>query len=235
MNTSVVIPVRNEAPNVAALADDIMETLGTGDTPFEILFVDDHSTDDTAAIVEAVARKHPCVKLHTVAHERGKDAALMYGMGRSEGDTVVTMDGDGQNDPRDIVPLLNALQGCDMVCGIRRDRKVSIEKRASSWIANRVRDAVTGDSIGDAGCALRAMRRPCAEWLCRLDPRLFDAAHYFYPTLARGHGFVVRQIPVTDRPRRYGKSKFAAVRGRMISGLRACWRVRRMVREGGVD
>ena len=235
MDTSIVIPVRNEAPNVAALADEIMETPGTGDMRFEILFVDDHSTDDTAAIVEAVSRKHPCVKIHTLDQERGKDAALMCGMGHSEGDTVITMDGDGQNDPRDIIPLLDALQDCDMVCGIRRDRKASLEKRASSWIANRVRNAITGDSIEDAGCAFRVMRRPCAAWLVRLNPKLFGTAHCFYPTLARGHGFTVRQVRVRDRARQYGRSKFAVVQGRVVSGMRGCLRVRRMVRrKGGV-
>ena len=223
---SIVVPLRNEAENVEPLVREVQGVLSSFAAGVQIVLVDDHSSDGTAVELRRVAAMHPEVRVVTLRDGSGKDCALVTGLRRASGDWVVTMDGDLQNDPGDIPRLLAGLQSCDMVCGVRTRRKQGLLRRSASWIANTFRNAVTGDSIEDAGCALRAMCVGAAQYIVTLNPQLFGTAHCFYPTILRRRGFRIGQLSVRDRPRSHGSSKFGIVRGRLVTGLRACLKVR---------
>jgi glycosyltransferase involved in cell wall biosynthesis len=229
---SIVIPVRNEEDNVAILCEEISAVMKEKiDLCYEIIFVNDHSTDNTLAVLNKCRVSNSRVKVCSINEEMGKDWALNAGFCSSVGDIVITMDGDLQNDPHDIPLLLDKIGRFDMVCGVRSRRKDALITRLFSKIANGFRNAVTRDSIADAGCGIRAMKRHCAGILCTHTARLYGHAHCFYPALLRMHGFKVAQVAVSHRPRIHGKSKYRPIRGRLVSGIQACLVVRKMKRE----
>ncbi|MBN1758317.1 MAG: glycosyltransferase family 2 protein [Chitinispirillaceae bacterium] len=225
---SILIPVRNEEMCIRPITHEIIPVMNSVNLLFEIIFINDHSTDTTLSIAEKTAKEHPEVKVLSLVGENGKDAALLRGMHEAKGDILVTMDGDLQNDPSDIPRLLPMLEKYDMVCGVRRRRVDPVLKKAVSCIANRFRKSVAGGSISDAGCALRCMKRNCIASIERYNSVLFESAHYFYPDLVERHGGRVAEVTVKHRPRRYGKTKFNLIAGRVILGIRACLAVRRI-------
>jgi len=218
---SITIPVRNEESVVKPLVRRI-ESAMKKHSPWEVIIVDDHSTDGTADILAGISRKDKRIKSFSLQNDRGKDYALAHGFIQAEGSVVITLDGDLQNPPEEIPNLLEALPGNDMVCGFRVGRRDSLPTKSISAIANAFRRKVTGDDIRDAGCALRAFRSSHIPLLVHHSPLFRGNAHYFYPMLIRLYGGSVRQIPVTHLPRLTGKSKFSHVRGRLFSGLWAC-------------
>lgn len=203
---SVVIPVHNEAENVAGLAAEVAAAL-RGRTTFEIVFVDDASTDGTAAALVRLAALYPEVR--PVAHDRksGQSIAVATGVRSARAKTVVTIDGDGQNDPKFILDLAQTLAAgqpdIGLVAGRRLGRKASGYKRLQSRIANGVRGAILRDGTADTGCGLKAIPR---ELFLRLP--VFDGLHRFLPALVRREGFAVAQVDVIDRDRRHGVSKY---------------------------
>lgn len=218
---SVVLPVFNEAENLPPLLDEIAGTLrGLGKT-FEILAVDDASTDGSVAVLEALRRRHP--ELRVLRHRRncGQSAAFASGFAHARGEVVVTLDADGQNDPHDLPALLAALQpGVDCVTGIRTRRQDTWVKRLSSRIANAYRNWMTGDRVTDAGCTFRVIRRAALR-----EVPVFNGMHRFLPTLLRWQGFTVVEVPVNHRPRTRGVSKYG-VGNRLWRGLRDCLAMR---------
>ena len=178
------------------------------------------STDASAGVMAQLAAANDNVRM--IRHDRnlGQSSALVSGFERARGTIVVTLDADLQNDPADIPRLLEELDGCDVVCGIRARRQDSWLRKVSSRIANAARNAMTADSITDVGCALRAYR---AEYL-RLLP-VFDGMHRFLPTLLRLNGARIREIDVNHRPRRFGKSKYG-VNNRLWRGIADLFGVR---------
>jgi len=204
---SVVVPVRNEAGNIAPLIAEIVAAM-SGHGRYEIVYVDDGSTDATADQLarEAAAR----VELRVVRHRRpaGQSAAIDSGVMAARGATVVTIDGDGQNDPADIPNLLARFAedgdpGRLLVTGLRARRRDTLVKRASSRIANGVRGALLGDRTPDTGCGLKVFRRQAY-----LEMPRFDHMHRFLPALmVRGGGRVV-SIPVNHRPRAHGATNY---------------------------
>jgi dolichol-phosphate mannosyltransferase len=206
---SVVIAAYNEQGNVPILARELHEALAAVPIEdYEIIFVDDGSTDATAAEVRAEIEKDGRVRLISLEKNSGLSSALEAGIRRAKSDVIVTMDGDLQADPRDMPRLLEALSRADCVCGYRANRKAGdgFVKRASSKIANAVRSAVLGDEVRDAGCTYRAFKRECLERV-----KLFRGMHRFLPTLLRYEGFTVTEVPVTNRPRRFGTSKYGVL------------------------
>jgi glycosyltransferase involved in cell wall biosynthesis len=200
---SLVIPVYNEAESLPVLAAEVgaaMERLGR---PYEVLFVDDGSTDGGAEVLAGLAAADPRVRVVRLAKNQGQSAALAAGFRRVRGEVVVTLDADLQNDPADIPRLLAALEGCDLVSGVRVERRDTWVRRFSSRIANRVRDAVIHDGITDVGCSLKAYR---VEFL--RDLPAFKGMHRFLPALAQLAGARAREIPVAHRPRRFGATKY---------------------------
>jgi glycosyltransferase involved in cell wall biosynthesis len=200
---SVVAPVFNERDNLEPLVRELRETLAPTGIPFEILLVNDGSTDGSEAEIGELVRAHPGVRGLHFRENRGQTAAFDAGFAAARGTWVVTVDADLQNDPADIPGLLTRLEDADAVVGYRKRREDRWLRRVSSRIANGVRNRLSGDDIIDTGCSLKAFRRDCLSGL-----KLFTGMHRFLPTLLRMEGYRVVQVPVGHRPRRAGESKY---------------------------
>jgi dolichol-phosphate mannosyltransferase len=195
---SVVVPLYNEEENVPILQRELTTAL-TG-LDYEIIFVDDGSTD------ESVKRIAPDPRVRLVRFERnaGQSAAMFAGLHSAHGMIAVLIDGDLQNDPADIPKLLAGIEGgADLVCGYRAQRKDTVVKRITSRVANFVRSRFTKDGVRDTGCTLKAMRREC---IGALQP--FKGMHRFIPALVKGAGYRLVEMPVNHRPRKFGQSKY---------------------------
>ncbi|HEY7163913.1 MAG TPA: glycosyltransferase family 2 protein [Candidatus Binatia bacterium] len=206
---SIVIPVYNEEENVEPLLDEIKAALEPTGKDYEIVVVDDGSQDRTFSILARLhAREH---RLRVVRLKRnfGQTAAMAAGLAHSDGEVVVTMDGDGQNDPADIPLLLEELdKGNDLVSGWRHERQDSfLSRRLPSMIANRLISSTTRVKIHDYGCTLKAMRREVAKNL-----KLYGEMHRFIPAIAYERGARVAEIKVNHRPRLRGTSKYGITR-----------------------
>jgi dolichol-phosphate mannosyltransferase len=222
---SVVLPVHNERENVAPLIAEVRAALG--DRTIEILAVDDASTDGSGAELARLAATGAGLRVLRLRRRGGQSAALAAGWSAARASVVVTLDADGQNDPADIPALLAALDAdpsLGAVVGVRVERRDGGWKRVQARVANRVRDAITGHRVRDTGCGLKVMRR---ESLLRL-PR-FDGMHRFLPTLLARDGVRVRELPVSHRPRRHGRTKYG-MWNRAFRGLRDALGVRWLTR-----
>jgi glycosyltransferase involved in cell wall biosynthesis len=202
---SVVIPVYNEADNLAPLWAELRPVLEGLGLSFEVVFVDDGSQDGSAEIVRALREGDRRVRLLRLKANAGETAATDAGLRAARGRWIVTMDADLQNDPADIPRLLAHLSVWDAVTGWRVNRGAgdSWLRRLSSWVANRVRNALSDETIRDSGCTFRAFRRECVRELT-----LYRGFHRFLPTLLRMRGYRVLEVPVNHRPRRFGRSKY---------------------------
>jgi len=195
---SVIVPVFNEEENISILQLELRKTLRELD--HEIVFVDDGSTDHTPERIEAA----PNVRVILFEKNSGQSAAIYAGLKAARGASLVLIDGDLQNDPADIPRLLAEItRGADLVCGYRAQRRDTLVKRLTSWIANAVRSRFTKDGVRDTGCTLKAMRRECVNALVP-----FKGMHRFIPALIKGAGYRVVELPVNHRPRRFGQSKY---------------------------
>ncbi len=210
---SVVVPVRDERDSLEALHRELDAALGGEPGGVELIFVDDGSRDESRSRLRALAAKDPRVRVLVLDRNHGQSAALDAGFRAARGAILVTLDADGQNDPADIPKLLERLADADVVNGVRVDRRDAFLRRASSRVANAVRNRVTHETITDVGCSLRAMR---AEPLRRV--KLWRGAHRFLPTLLRLEGARVVEVPVSHRPRRHGRSKYG-IANRLFAGL----------------
>ncbi len=194
-------------------------------------WVDDGSGDGTRDELARLLARHPEVRALALTEHRGQSAALWAGLTAAQGRTIVTLDGDGQNDPADIPRLLAALESADLVIGCRRQRRDPLTKRVFARLANAARNLLTGSRLPDSGCGLKTMRR---EVLACLLP--FDGMHRFLPTLVEIGGWRVRSVDVNHRPRSRGRSKYG-VWGRLIGPLLDCLMLRRLARRrlGQID
>jgi dolichol-phosphate mannosyltransferase len=211
---SVVVPVKDEAGNVGPLAREIAAALA-GES-HEILFVDDGSTDGTGAALAALKSEIP--QLRALRHGRnlGQSRGIRTGVQAARGDIIVTLDGDGQNDPADIPKLLAALKAepdVAMVSGVRVKRKDSASRRLASRLGNRFRSALLGDGATDTGCGLKAFRRSVF-----LDLPYFDHLHRFLIAMVLREGWKVTYVPVNHRPRLTGTSKYTNF-GRLLVSM----------------
>jgi dolichol-phosphate mannosyltransferase len=200
---SVIVPLRNEGPNVAPLARQVLEALRAGPRELELILVDDGSTDDTWDQILEARRADSRVRALRHAQSRGQSAALWTGFKASRGTIIATLDGDLQNDPADLPAMLRELADCDMVCGVRAKRQDSGVRRISSTIARQARKVVLGVDFRDSGCNLRVFKRPVLETL-----PAFDGLHRFMPIVAHGAGAMVKEMPVTHHARTAGRTKY---------------------------
>jgi dolichol-phosphate mannosyltransferase len=229
VSLSVVVPLKDEAGNAAALAREIASALNDEGT-FEIVFVDDGSSDGT---VQELLALRPGLPVRILTHGRnlGQSRALRTGVRAARGGIIVTLDGDGQNDPADIPKLIRAFRteaanpALGMIAGERVGRKDTWSKRAASRFGNSVRRAMLGDSATDTGCSLKLFRREAF-----LALPYFDHMHRYLITLIMREGYDVRFVPVSHRPRGAGRSKYG-VWDRALVGVRdlmgVMWLVRR--------
>ena len=209
MDLSVVIPIKDERANLEPLHDQLRQALDPLPLSYEVIFVDDGSSDGSFEVLERLAARDRNVKVVQLRRNYGQTPALRAGIDCASGETIVTMDGDLQNDPADIPVLLDHLrQGYDIVLGWRKDRKDGLwHRKIPSWLANALIRWVTNVSIKDMGCTLRAMRKRAAQELS-----LYGEMHRFIPVLAQNSGHRLLQIPVRHHPRRFGKTKYGISR-----------------------
>jgi dolichol-phosphate mannosyltransferase len=207
MDLSVVIPARNEAPNVAPLVAEIRRALD-GLVDYEIVYVDDGSSDGTAAEIRRLAAEFPRVRLLRHQATSGQSMAILTGVKSARARWIATLDADGQNDPADIPRLWEMARSAPatpplMVAGQRRKRRDSWSKRAASRAANTIRRALLGDGTPDTGCGLKLFRRDVFLELPR-----FDHMHRYLPALMMRQGGTVVSVPVNHRPRERGQSNY---------------------------
>ena len=206
---SVVIPLYNEALNVGELYTELTATLEGANRTYELILVDDGSSDETNAILAELHAKDPRVCVVRLRRNFGQTAAFAAGFSRARGRVIVTLDGDLQNDPRDIPTMLAKLdQGYDIVCGWRKDRKDPwLTRRVPSMMANWLISVTTGVSLHDYGCSLKVFRAEVVKPL-----RLYGEMHRFIPAIASEQGVRIAELVVDHRPRRFGRSKYGLSR-----------------------
>jgi glycosyltransferase involved in cell wall biosynthesis len=206
---SVVVPVLNEEESLPELYREVRDTLGALGVSWELLFVDDHSTDGSLKAMLFLGATDPHVRIVRFRRNFGQTAALSAGFEHARGEIVVTMDGDLQNDPADIPRLVSKLEeGYDIVAGWRKDRQDTMTtRRVPSLIANRLINLVTGTRIHDTGCTLKAFRSQIIKNL-----PIYAEQHRFLPAMSRTSGANVTEVVVNHRARRFGTSKYGLER-----------------------
>jgi dolichol-phosphate mannosyltransferase len=237
MDLSVVVPVKNEAENIAALVGEACAVL-EGLVDYEIIFVDDGSNDATAAEIARAAARMPQVRLLRHTRNYGQSAAIRTGVQAAHAPWIATLDGDGQNDPADIPAMWRLARQAPadlpvMITGYRKTRQDHWSKRWASGVANAVRGRLLGDHTPDTGCGLKLFPRSLF-----LDLPYFDHMHRFLPALALREGATARSVPVNHRPRRKGVSKYGVfdrLGVGIIDLLGVMWLKRRSAHPGHLD
>jgi glycosyltransferase involved in cell wall biosynthesis len=206
---SVVIPIYNEEANLALLYGELTEVMKTLDRSYEILFVDDGSQDSSFTTLQSIQEADPRVVVVQFRRNFGQTAAMSAGFDYSSGDVIITMDGDLQNDPRDIPRFIEKIEeGFDVVTGWRHERKDKfLSRRLPSIIANKIISWTTGVALHDYGCTLKAFRKEVIK-----NIRLYGEMHRFIPAIASGMGISFTEIKVNHRARQFGTSKYGISR-----------------------
>ncbi len=215
---SIVIPFYNEEENIEDVCKEVAVALADKvEGGWELVMVNDGSRDGTGQVADDLSADHENFRAIHLTPNSGQSAALQAGFHAARGEFIATLDGDGQNDPEDILLLMKEMKarGVDMMCGVRARRADNFVRRASSKIANSVRGTILGDNITDVGCSLRVFKR---EGVLRIN--YFRNAHRFLPALFQIQGFTVAEGPVNHRPRAKGKSKYGGgINSRLWVGI----------------
>ena len=222
---SVVIPCHNQAENLRPLLAAIHAALDPLKLDFEVVITDDCSSDQSWSVLQELSAADPCLRAQRFKFNCGESAASWAGMQNARGRYVATLDADLQNDPKDLPAMLEVLTSFDCVCGTRvesRGEGDSWLRIASSRMANWVRNKLSGENISDAGCTYRVFKRECISGI-----KFFNGAHRFLPTLIKLEGFTVTEVPVSNNPRRAGKSHYG-VWNRLFKSFRDLLAVRWM-------
>jgi glycosyltransferase involved in cell wall biosynthesis len=207
---SVVVPVYNEEENLPLLIGKIVEVFKGIGSPYEMIFVDDGSSDGSLKVLKEMVSRHPHLRVIKFKENRGLSTALLAGMREARGERIVTLDADLQNDPEDIPKLLGHLDQYDMATGWRQKREDPWLKKISSRMANAVRNCLSDEEIKDSACTLRAFKRECVQ-----NIPVFNGMHRFLSTLVKMEGYRILEVPVIHHPRKFGKSKYN-IRNRML-------------------
>ena len=222
LDISIVIPVYNERENLILLDKKITKSIKPLNKNYEVILVDDGSTDGSSELIRVLQEKNSTIRLIRFGHNHGQTAAFAAGFDKARGDIIITMDADLQNSPSDIPLLLTAIKDYDVVCGWRHKRNDPWIKKISSKVANSVRNSLSDESIADTGCSLKAFRRECFK-----DIKLYNGMHRFFPTLMRMEGFSVTQVKVGHYPRIHGHSKYN-IRNRLFASFKDLLAIRWM-------
>lgn len=200
---SVIIPLKNEESNVIDLITELESVMKSIGMPWEVICIDDGSTDKTLPMLIELTKKNPHLRIIAFNKNYGQSSAFHAGFTAARGEYIITMDGDRQNDPADIPKLISLIHDCDLVCGIRKKRKDPLSKRIISKIANKVRRWICDDGVQDTGCSLKIFK---ADSLRRI--KMYHGMHRFLPALFKIEDFKIKEIPVNHRERERGKSKY---------------------------
>jgi dolichol-phosphate mannosyltransferase len=225
---SVVVPVCNEQDNLEPLTLELGEVLAEINRPYEIIFIDDGSTDASPQKLDALRQQYQCIRIIRFKKNSGQTSAFDAGFRAALGDVVITMDADLQNDPHDIPAMLPFIGQYDLVCGWRHKRNDNVVRRVSSRIANSIRNKLSGENIQDTGCSLKVFRREYAQRL-----KLFTGMHRFFPTLVKFEGGRVAEVKVNHRPRKFGTPKYGIgnrIMRSFLDLLAVCWMKQRYLR-----
>ncbi len=228
LDLSVIAPAFNEADCLPALVESTIQILRPLGQCFEIILVNDASTDDTAAVIERLCKTYPEVRGVRHLFNCGQSAAVVSGMRAARGRLLITLDADMQNPPSEIPNMLAQLTPeTDAVCGVRSKRNDPAIRRVSSKIANGFRNWITGVPVKDAGCGMRLMRRSAMQ-----DLPVFNGLHRFTITILKLQGFSVKEVTIAHRKRLAGRSKYG-ISNRLWRGIADClamrWYARRVI------
>ncbi len=209
MKISVVIPIYNEEENITALYEELFQVLQDIKYSYEIIFIDDGSSDRSLELLDQISKTDVSVVVVSFRRNFGQTAAMSAGFDYAQGDIIITMDGDLQNDPHDIPEMIKKMEsGYDVVTGWRFERKDPfLSRRLPSMVANRIISWITGVHLHDYGCTLKAFRKYVAN-----NIRLYGEMHRFIPAIASGMGISITEIKVNHRPRMFGTSKYGITR-----------------------
>lgn len=196
---SIIVPAFNEESNVAPLHAEIVKTMEKLNKPYEIIFVNDGSTDNTLKKLKNLSP----IKIINLRKNYGQSSALDAGIKNAQGDLIITLDGDGQNDPKDIPKLINKLNGYDVICGWRYQRKDPFLKRFISNGAKFLGTQMVNPGVHDSGCTLRVYKKEAVE-----DLNLHGELHRMIPAILRWQGFRITEVKVNHRPREHGYTKY---------------------------
>lgn len=200
---SLVIPAYNEQENVEALLRRVEAALALTGRPFEVIIIDDGSTDSTPRLLRDAMTRLPWLRVLRLRKNSGQSAAFDAGFKAAHGEVIATIDADLQNDPEEIPRLLPMLDGYDMITGWRRDRQDTKFRKVQTKIANRIRNWISDETIQDSASSLKLYRKHCLEGM-----QLFTGAHRFFPTLVKMRGYTVREEPVKHSQRHAGLAKY---------------------------
>lgn len=200
---SIVIPIYNEEDNILPLIDEIEAAMLPYNGTWELIYVDDGSSDKSQTILKKLSHTKPHIRTLCLKKNYGQSSALFAGIRSAKGKWVISLDGDGQNDPADITRLIQAIDDYDLVTGIRKKRKDTLYKKLISKLAYQMRKVVLSDQTQDSGCSLKMMRKSCID---QIIP--FRGMHRFLPALFQIHGFKTYELAVNHRERMRGKSKY---------------------------
>lgn len=214
---SIIIPVYNEEESIIPVLQEILSAIKPLKEPFEIIVIDDHSSDSTATRLRENKPSIPQLHILQLTERSGQSAALFAGIFSAKGAFSIILDGDGQNDPKDILPLISALPDGGFSTGIRINRCDTWQKRYCSFLANHIRRFVFKDSIQDTGCSLKIVPTAALQKV-----PYFSGVHRFIPSLLLSFGLPCTQIPVNHRARKTGKSKYGILNRAFISLFDLC-------------
>lgn len=201
---SIIIPLKDEEGNIRELIEEIEPVMQNQDEPWELICIDDGSTDQTLPILNDLKKTKKYLRTLIFTKNFGQSSAFDAGFSAAKGELIITLDGDRQNNPKDIPKLIAISDKYDLVCGIRQKRKDSFFKKIISTFANKIRSRVCHDGIADTGCSLKLYRRSCL-----MNIKLYHGMHRFLPALFQIEGYRVGQISVSHRERLKGKTKYS--------------------------
>jgi glycosyltransferase involved in cell wall biosynthesis len=225
---SLVIPFKDEEKNIEPLVVEIEEVMQKLGVSWELICVDDGSIDQTASILKNLAATRSYMRLLSFDKNYGQSSAFAAGFAAAVGTFVITLDGDGQNDPADIPLLIAVAQEYDLVCGWRKERRDTWQKKSISLFSNAIRSRLCADGMHDTGCSLKVYRAECLKKI-----KLYQGMHRFLPALFKIEGWRVKEVIVSHRERKSGKTKYHLFNrslGPILDMFVVCWMRRRHLR-----
>ncbi len=200
---SVIIPFKDEEKNILPLFEELAPVMEKLASPWELIAIDDGSKDNTLSLLLGLSKQKKEVRVVSFTRNFGQSSAFAAGFEAARGEYIITLDGDGQNDPADIPHLVKEKEKADLICGWRQNRIDPWQKKIISFISNSIRSRLCQDNVHDTGCSLKLFRKGALEKI-----KLYHGMHRFFPALFQIEGFSVKEIAVNHRPRTKGKSKY---------------------------